>query len=94
MGVILTSLGTNIAAFIGKFASSAVFCALFTFSAELFPTEVRSMGVSVTSMIGRIGSVVAPFLNMLIDEPGKALDTPIIFFDFNLTRMYTALDRV
>ncbi|CAG5087530.1 Oidioi.mRNA.OKI2018_I69.PAR.g11565.t1.cds [Oikopleura dioica] len=70
MGVLLTSISTNVAAFIGKFASSAVFCALFTFSAELFPTEVRSMGVSITSMIGRIGSVVAPFLNMLIDKPG------------------------
>ncbi|CBY41288.1 unnamed protein product [Oikopleura dioica] len=61
---------TNIAAFFGKFTISAVFCALFTLSAELFPTEVRSIGVSITSMIGRVGSIVAPFLNIFLTWPG------------------------
>ncbi|XP_074649098.1 organic cation transporter protein-like [Tubulanus polymorphus] len=52
-------------AMIGKFAISASFGIIYVFSAELFPTVVRNVGVGSGSMCARIGGVVAPFITDL-----------------------------
>ena len=35
---------------------------MYTFAAELFPTEVRSVGVGFCVFVGRLGSILAPFV--------------------------------
>ena len=61
--------GTAIAAtwcsFAGKFAISGSFCAIYVFTAELFSTDIRTIGVGFASMLGRIGGVTAPFIILL-----------------------------
>ena len=51
---------------IGKFGISASFAVIYVFTAELMPTVVRNIGVGSSSMCGRIGSVVAPYLVPLV----------------------------
>ena len=48
--------------FAGKFLISASFCAVYIFAAELFPTDVRSIGVGFGSMFGRVGGFAAPLI--------------------------------
>ena len=48
--------------FSGKFLISASFCAVYIFAAELFPTDVRSIGVGCGSMFGRVGGFAAPLI--------------------------------
>ena len=65
--------------FPGKFAISGSFCVLYVFSAELFPTEVRSIGIGFGSMIGRIGGMIAPFIILLQDTEGLEFLPYLIF---------------
>ena len=45
---------------IGKFGASAAFSLIYVYTAELFPTEVRSTALGLCSMMARIGGVAAP----------------------------------
>ncbi|XP_065361290.1 organic cation transporter protein [Calliphora vicina] len=45
---------------IGKFAITCSFQVLYFFTSEIFPTNVRNSLLSLCSMIGRIGSMLAP----------------------------------
>ena len=47
---------------IGKGAATGVFNALFLYSAELFPTEVRNIGLGVVNCAARISGVAAPYV--------------------------------
>ncbi|XP_013777238.1 organic cation transporter protein-like, partial [Limulus polyphemus] len=49
----------------GKFFVTAAFAIVYVYTAELFPTVVRNVGVGSSSMFARIGSMVAPFLKEL-----------------------------
>lgn len=51
---------------IGKSAISVSFTVLYVYSAELYPTNLRSSLMSTCSMIGRIGSIAAPQTPLLI----------------------------
>ena len=48
--------------FAGMFLISASYCAVYIFAAELFPTDVRSIGVGCASMFGRVGGFAAPLI--------------------------------
>ncbi|XP_046742427.1 uncharacterized protein LOC124409078 [Diprion similis] len=50
---------------IGKFAITAAFGILYVYTAELFPTAVRSCAVGLSSTMARIGAMIAPFAPML-----------------------------
>jgi len=50
---------------IGKFGASASFAIVFVYTAELFPTEIRSTAVGASSLCGRIGGIIAPQIAML-----------------------------
>ena len=65
--------------FFGKFAISGSFCVVYVFAAELFPTEVRSIGIGFGSMVGRIGGVLAPFIILLQDVEGLSFLPYLIF---------------
>ncbi|KAG0729936.1 Organic cation transporter protein [Chionoecetes opilio] len=50
----------------GKLAITVGFQMVIFFSGELFPTEVRSRGVSTAFMMSCVGSTVAPFITDLV----------------------------
>ncbi|XP_048348743.1 solute carrier family 22 member 16 isoform X4 [Sphaerodactylus townsendi] len=50
-----------IANMVGKFAIGVAFGLIYLYTAELYPTVVRSLAVGSGSMMCRVGSVVAPF---------------------------------
>jgi hypothetical protein len=51
---------------IGKFGISASFSIIYVYSAEVFPTVVRNVGVGSGSMHARIGGLVAPQIARLV----------------------------
>ena len=50
----------------GRFFISAAFLTLYIYAAELFPTVVRNVSMSVGSFCGRIGGIIAPYLASLV----------------------------
>ncbi|KAI8500696.1 hypothetical protein Bbelb_215140 [Branchiostoma belcheri] len=67
VGETLSALGwlTTTLAMIGKFCITATFGIAYVFSAEIFPTVVRQIGIGMASMSARVGGIVAPFVNLL-----------------------------
>lgn len=55
-------------AMLGKFCITSSYIIVYIFSAEIFPTVVRNVGVGTSSTFARIGSAIAPF----VKELGKA----------------------
>ncbi|XP_066466728.1 solute carrier family 22 member 16 [Tiliqua scincoides] len=55
------SILTILANMAGKFAIGVAFGLIYLYTAELYPTVVRSLAVGSGSMMCRVGSVVAPF---------------------------------
>lgn len=53
-------------AMIGKLCISAVFAVIYNYSAEFFPTVVRNAGTGFSSLCGKIGSVLAPQVTLLV----------------------------
>lgn len=52
---------------VGKFGIAAAFAIVYVYSAEIFPTEYRSVGIGACSMCARIGGIIAPFISSLAD---------------------------
>ena len=57
-------------AFFGKFCISSVFNNIFIYASELYPTEIRTVGVGFASMVGRVSGAMSPFVLALQDKPG------------------------
>lgn len=55
-----------ILAMIGKFAITSAFDSVYVHSSEIFPTIVRHIGVGSCSIVGRIGSSLAPFIKEVV----------------------------
>lgn len=51
----------------GKFFNSASFAIVYIYSAEIFPTVVRNVGVGSSSTWARVGALVAPFIKQVAD---------------------------
>ncbi|XP_021914902.1 organic cation transporter protein-like [Zootermopsis nevadensis] len=51
----------------GKFAITIAFTVVYVFTAELFPTELRHSMLSTCSMVGRVGSIIAPQTPLLAE---------------------------
>lgn len=46
---------------VGKFGVTSAFSMVYVYTAELYPTVVRNMGVGVSSTASRLGSILAPY---------------------------------
>ncbi len=55
-------------AFIGKLAVTASFNIIYLVTSELYPTAIRGASVAISSMIGRIGSIVAPWVVLIAQK--------------------------
>ncbi|XP_064609447.1 solute carrier family 22 member 6-like [Liolophura sinensis] len=52
---------------LGKFGNSASFVILFLYTPELYPTNLRSFGLGFASSASRLGGMLAPFSNLVMD---------------------------
>lgn len=52
---------STIMVMIGKFGITAAFSMAYVYTAELYPTVIRNMGVGIGSMSSRVGSVISPY---------------------------------
>ena len=52
---------------LGKLAITSSYGTIYIFSAELFPTVVRNVGMGAASMSARVGGIISPYINMLAD---------------------------
>jgi hypothetical protein len=70
--ILLTSTDYDTAKLIiflaGKFAITIAFTVVYVFTAELFPTELRHSMLGTCSMVGRIGSIIAPQTPLLVSN--------------------------
>ncbi|XP_032825760.2 organic cation transporter protein-like isoform X2 [Petromyzon marinus] len=58
-------------AMLGKFGVTASFVVIFIYTAEIYPTVIRQMGVGMSSMFARFGGVLAPLVSLAF-PPGHA----------------------
>ncbi|XP_054847701.1 solute carrier family 22 member 13-like [Eublepharis macularius] len=55
----------TVLAVIGKFSMSGSFSTSYVYSAELFPTVVRQMGVGLCSVSARVAGIISPLIGLL-----------------------------
>ena len=63
-----TEYSTAITCFslLGKMVVSGNFAVIYVYSAELVPTVTRTLGVGCGSMCARVGSLLSPFIALLV----------------------------
>ena len=59
-------------ALIGKASIVSCFCTIFIYSNEIFPTVIRTVGVGACAFFGRVGSLLAPQILLLVSS--RSLD--------------------
>eukprot|EP00993_Chasmostoma_nieuportense_P000181 NODE_1165_length_1626_cov_31.177452_g1096_i0.p1 GENE.NODE_1165_length_1626_cov_31.177452_g1096_i0~~NODE_1165_length_1626_cov_31.177452_g1096_i0.p1 ORF type:complete len:537 (+),score=140.35 NODE_1165_length_1626_cov_31.177452_g1096_i0:33-1613(+) len=80
----LPSLATPLA-MLGKLAITAAFTGIYVWTAELFPTDVRSVSLGVCSQAARVGGITAPLVLLLSDT------TSVPFLIWGLSGLVAAL---
>ena len=65
-------------ALIGKAFGIISFGGIFVYTTELYPTEVRSVGLAMCSVSARVASIIAPYMGffMVSKYPAKAPCSP------------------
>ncbi len=58
------------AAMAGKFCVTASFAVVYVYATQLFPTVVRSIALGSSSVVGRLGSICAPYIGELASVVG------------------------
>ncbi|RWS19505.1 organic cation transporter protein-like protein, partial [Leptotrombidium deliense] len=64
---------TTVLTMCGKFFTTSSFAILYVFSAEVYPTIVRQIGVGSCSVAGRMGSILSPFVKEMSQFTGPWL---------------------
>ncbi|XP_068157507.1 organic cation transporter protein-like [Drosophila tropicalis] len=54
-----------VCAMVGKMAITSSYGTVYIFSSEQFPTVVRNVGLGTSSMVARVGGIIAPYLKLL-----------------------------
>nr|KAI8758142.1 organic cation transporter protein-like [Biomphalaria glabrata] len=67
---------------IGKFGASAAFAVIYFYTAELFPTVIRNSGLGLSSVMARIGGILAPYIADLghVISGDMAVVLPLLIF--------------
>lgn len=52
----------------GKIGVTCAFGTIYLYTTELYPTSVRTAGVGISSMCGRIGAIVSPYIALLATD--------------------------
>lgn len=68
----LVHLGIGLA-MLGKFAITCSFSIIYVYTAELFPTTVRSLGLGLCNMMARVGGMLAPFMADVVSSTSLQL---------------------
>lgn len=50
----------------GKFVIGGAYALIYLYATELMPTLLRTYGLGTASMVGRVGSIIAPFVVDLV----------------------------
>ncbi|KAK3106350.1 hypothetical protein FSP39_018272 [Pinctada imbricata] len=50
---------------VGKMASAGAFSTVFLYTPEMYPTNLRNVGIGLASSFGRVGAMIAPFAGVL-----------------------------
>ena len=82
----LTWLKTTFA-MCGKFFVSCSFAIIYLYSGEVYPTVVRTIGLGTSSLVGRFGSILAPF----VKELGEATHPAIALSLFGILSIINAV---
>ncbi|XP_061177670.1 organic cation transporter protein-like [Saccostrea echinata] len=73
---------TTVLAMIGMLFNTAGFATLYIFSAEIFPTVVRNVGMGTSSSWARVGAMISPFIaetrHLVYGSTGVAI--PLVIF--------------
>ncbi|CAL4114484.1 unnamed protein product, partial [Meganyctiphanes norvegica] len=48
---------------LGKFSITSAYQIIYLYCCELYPTSLRTRGLGLTSMMGRLGAIASPFIN-------------------------------
>ncbi|KAL8620712.1 hypothetical protein ACOMHN_067275 [Nucella lapillus] len=83
-GVLQTSL-----TLVARFGITGSFNAIWVYTPELFPTNLRNLGVGIASSSARVGGMAAPFFKLLSDvaiwAPGLIFSVSCLLVAFLLT---------
>ncbi|CAG2187912.1 OCTN [Mytilus edulis] len=52
----------------GRFSAAGSFSSVFLYTPELYPTNLRNVGLGMASTVSRIGSMISPFAATLADH--------------------------
>ena len=55
-----------VVAFLAKFAMAAAFGVVYLYTAELYPTQIRNVGVGFCSVGARVGGILTPLVLMTV----------------------------
>ena len=61
LNILALDLGVTILSLIGKAGSTAAFNLMYIYTAELFPTEIRTLAMGVCNLSSRISGMAAPY---------------------------------
>lgn len=53
---------------LGRLCISAVYAVVILYTADLFPTEIRSSAIGTSSTFSHVGSIAAPYIVDLLGE--------------------------
>lgn len=51
---------------VGKFLITSAYQVIYLYCSELYPTTLRTRGLGLTSMMGRLGAIISPFINDIL----------------------------
>ena len=64
----------------GKFGFTMAFSVVYIYTAELYPTVLRNIGIGMCSSAARIGSITAPYVIYLGTWQRKETPKPTLLF--------------
>ena len=59
------SIAITVLSLIGKAGVTAAFCGMYVYTSEIYPTEVRNVGLGTCSMVARIAALAGPYVGGL-----------------------------